>query len=73
MVCVMCKGDLTEGTISYSADHNSQFLLIRKVPALICSQCGEFFLDDETLARIEQVIESAKKTNVEIEVLKFAA
>jgi len=69
----MCKGDLTDGTISYSADHNSQFLLLREVPALICNQCGEFYLDDETLARIEKIIESAKMNNVEIEVLKFAA
>jgi len=73
MLCVMCKGDLTEGTISYSVDHNSQFSLLKEVPALICNQCGEFFLDDEVVAKIEEIVESAKISDVEIEVLKFAA
>lgn len=73
MFCAICKGDLAEGTISYSVDHNSQFLLLREVPALICNQCGEFFLDDKTLIKIEEIVESVKISNVEIEVLKFAA
>jgi len=73
MNCVMCKGSLEKGLINYPVDVESQFLLIKDVPALVCNQCGEYFLDDDIYAKIEGVIESAKKSNVEIEVLRFAA
>jgi len=73
MNCIMCKGNLEKGLINYPVDARSQFLLIKDVPALICDQCGEYFFDDEIYAKIEGVVESAKKSNVEIEILRFAA
>lgn len=73
MVCIMCKGDLVEGTVNYPVDLDSKFLLIKNVPALVCSQCGKYFLDDKVVTKIEEIVELTKKSNVEIEVLRFAA
>jgi len=73
MNCVMCKGNLASGQINYPVNKDSQFLLIKEVPALICDQCGEYYLDDQIFLKIEQIVASANKLNVEIEVLRFAA
>ena len=73
MHCVICKGNLASGQINYPVNKDSQFLLIKEVPALICDQCGEYYLDDHIFSKIEKIVESAKQLNVEIEVLRFAA
>jgi len=73
MKCAMCKGDMKEGIINYPVDRENQFLLIKNVPALICQQCGESYLDDEVFAKIEEIVENIKGSNVEIEIIKFAA
>jgi len=73
MNCVMCKGKLVDGFINYPVDHGAQFFLIKEVPAKICAQCSESFIDDAVFVKIEEIIKDAKKTNVEFEILKFAA
>ena len=73
MNCVMCKGNMKRGTTNYPIDRDSQFLLIKNVPALICDQCGEIFIDDNVFEKIEEIVESAQNSNVEIEILRFAA
>jgi len=73
MTCVLCKGKMKKGLVNYSVDCKSQFLLIKDVPALICDQCGESFFDDEVYDKIEKIVDVARKSNVEIEILKFAA
>jgi YgiT-type zinc finger domain-containing protein len=73
MTCVICKDTLRKGVINYSVDRGAQFLLIRDVPALICDQCGESFIDDKVYSKIEKIIENARQSNVEIEVLRYAA
>ena len=73
MNCVMCKGEMVEGTINYPIDHESRFLLIRNVPALICEQCGEYFIDDTVFEKIQEIVRVARSSNVEIEVLRYAA
>jgi YgiT-type zinc finger domain-containing protein len=69
----MCKSDTKEGYVNYPVDRDQQFLLIKNVPAHICNQCGEYFLDDDVFKTIEKIIEKTKDSNVEIEILRFAA
>ena len=73
MICVMCKGEMTPGKVNFPVDLEENFILIKEVPALVCKQCGEHFLDDATAKRIEEIVETARSSNVEIEVLRFAA
>jgi len=73
MLCSICKGDLKKGKINFPLDLKNQFVLIKDVPADICQQCSEYFLNDEVAAVIEKIAAKAKASNVEIEVLKYAA
>ncbi len=73
MECVLCKGMLSRGMVNYPVDLGDKFILIREVPADICNQCGEYYLDDEVYKKIEEIINHVKSVNfgIEIEVIKF--
>jgi YgiT-type zinc finger domain-containing protein len=73
MVCTFCKGSTKLQTINFPIDLESTFILVKEVPAIVCQQCGEYFLEDNIAERIEDIAETAKSSNIEIEVLKFAA
>ena len=73
MDCVLCKGNLNSGTINYPIDLGDKFILIKEVPANICGQCGEYYIDDEVFEKIENIINHVKKADfgIEIEVVKY--
>ena len=73
MDCVLCKGGLEKGQINYPADLSDKFILIKEVPADICKQCGEFYLDDEVFKKIEDIVNhiDENKIGIEIEVIKY--
>jgi len=71
--CVFCKGEMREGEVNVPVDLEDRFILITGVPALICQECGEYFVSDEVMKRLESIVEEAKSRNVEIEILRFAA
>ena len=73
MLCILCKGDMKNGKVNFPVDAEENFILIKGVPAQICEQCGEYFLKDDVAEIIERIVKKAKRKNVELEILKFAA
>ena len=72
MICPICKGNMEEDIVNFPVDLKTRFVLIKGVPALVCEQCGEFFIDDKIHIQIEHIIKKVKELNVELEVIKFA-
>lgn len=73
MHCTICKGEMKPQKINFPVDLENTFILVKEVPAIVCQQCGEYFLEDDIAKKIEEIAETAKSSNIEIEVLKFAA
>lgn len=73
MICTICKGSTKLQTINFPIDLENIFILVKEVPAIVCQQCGEYFLEDNIAERIEEISETTKSSNIEIEILKFAA
>jgi len=48
-------------------------IIVRHVPALVCAQCGEAWLDDDQSRKIEGLVEEAKAQNHEVKVIDLAA
>lgn len=71
MNCVLCKSDLKRGNVNHVVDLEDKIIVIKEVPANICEQCGEYFLDNEVALNIETFIEKAKKNKAEILVVKY--
>jgi len=48
-------------------------VVVRDVPALVCSQCGESWIQDDTAEKLENIVQEAKRNLREFEVVKLAA
>ena len=60
MNCFVCKGELTEKKVNYMVDLESTIIIIKEVPAKVCSQCGEQYFEDETSENIETIVNKLK-------------
>ncbi len=74
MKCVICEtGDMSPGTVTVTLERGETVLVIKGVPAEVCQQCGEYYLDETTTQRLYQQAEKALERNAEPEVLRYAA
>ena len=74
MKCVICKlGETRQGTVTVTLERGETTVLIKNVPADICENCGEYYLNDQISERVLKQAESAVTNNAEVEILRFAA
>ncbi len=62
MNCILCKANLTKGKVNHIVDLREGIIIIKNVPANICDQCGEYYLDTKTALEIESMVDEIKKT-----------
>jgi ribosomal protein L32 len=48
-------------------------VILKRVPADVCDNCGEYYLSSEVAAQVLERAEAAVKSGAEVEILKFAA
>ena len=74
MKCAICKnGETRPGTTTVTMTRGEATIVIKNVPAEVCDNCGEYYLDDAISAKILSMAEEAIKQNHEVEVIQFAA
>ena len=69
--CPLCGGNKMRGETTFTADLGSGVVVVRRVQATVCSQCGEEWIDDATARRLEQVANEARASHREVEVTAF--
>lgn len=72
-ICPSCGGSLEEGETTFTVDFGSGVVVIRNVPATICSQCGMEWLDDAITDKIETIVKEAKEKRSVVEVMSLSA
>ncbi|MEQ1744243.1 MAG: type II toxin-antitoxin system MqsA family antitoxin [Saprospiraceae bacterium] len=70
-VCPLCSGQVKPGTTTFSLDLQSGVIVVRKVPAHICQQCGEEWLDDQQAAKLEKIVARARQAKVQLEMVSM--
>ena len=70
--CPLCGGNKTPGVTTFTADLGSGVVVVRKVRATVCSQCGEEWIEDAVARRLEQVVNAARAQQREVDVTAFA-
>lgn len=74
MFCLFCKGgQITCGKTTFTVERGQTTLVLRGVPARVCSQCGEAYFDEPTTRRIEEIAEKVRHTGVQVALHDFAA
>ena len=70
--CFYCKGTMENAFTSYMADLDGHYVIIKNVPCHKCKQCGEVSFSGETVAKIEEIIETLKTALTEVAIVDYA-
>jgi YgiT-type zinc finger domain-containing protein len=74
MKCVICKrGETRDGTTTVTLEGSGATLVIKSVPAQICDNCGEAYVDEATTRQLLGIADEALRTGVQVDVREFAA
>lgn len=72
MDCVICKsGKTRRGKATVTLERNGSIIVIKDVPADICQNCGEYYLDEEMTKEVLKRAEQSVKKGTEIEVIRM--
>jgi len=72
MDCVICKnGKTRRGKATVTLERGSSIIVIKDVPADICQNCGEYYLDAEMTKEVLKRAEQSVKKGSELEVIKM--
>ena len=69
MKCVICRnGEAQPGTATVTLERDGSVLVVKGVPASICENCGEEFLDEAVSSHLlemgEESVRNGEKVNV---------
>lgn len=67
MKCIHCQGQMKKGGAPFHVDRNGYHLVLDKIAAWICSQCGEVYFEENEVDSIQSIIQT-----VDAEVEKLA-
>lgn len=74
MKCVICKhGETRPGLATVAFTREGTTLVIKAVPADICANCGEEYVDEATTARLLRTAEEAARAGVKVDVRDYAS
>jgi len=72
MKCVICKhGNTYKGATTVTLEKNGSTIIFKEVPAEICDNCGEAYIDDTTTKELLEKAREIIKSGVEIDIRKF--
>lgn len=72
MKCPICKkGETAPGTATVTLEHEGLTLVVKGVPAQICDNCGEEYVDEKATAELLAKVESEARAGSEINVRHF--
>ena len=69
--CPLCGGEKRPGTTTFAVDLKFGVVVVREVPALVCSTCGDAWIDDPVAAKLEVVVADARLKQAEVEVTQW--
>ncbi len=74
MNCVICKdGTTNKGFTSVTLERYGMLFVVKQVPAQICTNCGEEYLDEHTTQVILEMAQKAFHDGIQLEICSFKA
>lgn len=76
MECVICKNGTTkQGLVTCTLERGGVIVVFKNVPAMVCENCGDFYLTSETTKTLLDKASKTLEKGVEFEIinLKLAA
>jgi YgiT-type zinc finger domain-containing protein len=74
MTCVICKiGNTKSGLVTVTLQREDCIVILKKVPAEICENCGEYYLSENITEKVLETAEKAVNNGAEVEIIKYLA
>lgn len=72
MKCPLCKGSMKPGktNLPYSLDKGNVVVVIN-VPALVCEQCGDDFVEIDIVRRVEKIMDKIERDGVSMGLVEY--
>lgn len=69
MRCLICKrGSTVLGTTTVTLEQGGLIMVIKGVPAQVCKNCGEAYVDEKVASELLSSAKEAAKAGAEVEV-----
>jgi YgiT-type zinc finger domain-containing protein len=73
MKCVVCKkGQTKTGKATVTLEKEGTTLVFKGVPAKVCTNCGEEYVDDKITARLLKTAADAGRAGVQVEIRRYS-
>ena len=66
--CPLCGGTKKTGKTIFTADLGFGVVVVRDVPATVCSQCGADWIEDAIASKLEEIVNDARQKHHIVEV-----
>lgn len=73
MTCFFCKGDMKESLTTHFVDLKKCIVIVKNVPCLECTQCGETVYTDEVANRLDDIVKTVSNLMTEIAVIEYSS
>ncbi len=72
MACPLCKGNTVSGTTILPFEmKNGKVIVVLNVPARICNQCGEEYVDMEVVRNVEMLLDRAVRDGLSMGFVEY--
>ena len=74
MKCIVCRqAETRSGTTSVTLERQGATLVFKDVPAQVCLNCGEDYVDDAVAGTLLQSAEQMVASGTQVEIRSYAA
>lgn len=74
MKCVICKhGETEAGRVTVTLERQGVTLVVRGVPADVCSNCGEEYISSEVTRDLLEKVQAAVSQGAHLEIREYRA
>ncbi len=74
MKCVVCKQAETQpGTTTVTLERDGLTLVFKNVPAQVCPNCGEDYVDEKATKQLLRIAEETAKSGTQVEIRSYVA
>jgi YgiT-type zinc finger domain-containing protein len=74
MQCVICKhGNTRSGLVTVTLQRDDCLVILKKVPAEVCENCGEYYLSELVTEEVLKRAEDSVNKGAEVEILRYVA
>jgi len=69
--CPLCSGKVQSGATTFTVDLKTGVVVVRNVPAFVCTQFGEDWIDNPVSIELENIAERARKQGAQLEIVSM--